>query len=163
MGKTSILFRLTDERFLTTVRRPPDRRCSPPTAASELKGFPLTSHNQPDPTIGVEFGSKLLRVTPPSAPTSQASSTDAAPSSSRPPATAGEDDEEAKWIKLQCWDVAGSPSFRAVTRSYYRGAAGALLVYDVTRRDTFEQSASSKTTPRRHVLRVVTWSAEGPG
>lgn len=41
-------------------------------------------------------------------------------------------------IKLQIWDTAGSESFRSVTRSYYRGCAGALLVYDITRRDTFQ-------------------------
>ncbi|KZV78493.1 ras-domain-containing protein [Exidia glandulosa HHB12029] len=42
-----------------------------------------------------------------------------------------------KRIKLQLWDTAGQERFRSVTRSYYRGAAGALLVYDITNRDTF--------------------------
>jgi len=46
-------------------------------------------------------------------------------------------DVNQKKIKLQVWDTAGQERFRAVTRSYYRGAAGALLVYDITRRVTY--------------------------
>lgn len=45
---------------------------------------------------------------------------------------------KASAVKLQIWDSAGQERFRSVTRSYYRGAAGALLVYDVTKRSTFE-------------------------
>jgi len=40
-------------------------------------------------------------------------------------------------IKLQIWDTAGQERYRAVTRSYYRGAVGALILYDVTSRDSY--------------------------
>ncbi|GFS60683.1 ras-related protein Rab-4B, partial [Nephila pilipes] len=42
-----------------------------------------------------------------------------------------------KSVKLQIWDTAGQERFRSVTRSYYRGAAGALLVYDITSRESY--------------------------
>lgn len=58
-------------------------------------------------TIGVEFGSKTVEV------------------------------GEGQSVKLQIWDTAGQERFRSVTRSYYRGAAGALLVYDITSRETY--------------------------
>ncbi|RVD86845.1 uncharacterized protein DFL_005100 [Arthrobotrys flagrans] len=61
-------------------------------------------------TIGVEFSSKIIKVGTGS---------------------------RRKRIKLQLWDTAGQERFRSVTRSYYRGAAGALLIYDITRRHTF--------------------------
>jgi len=55
-----------------------------------------------------------------------------------------------KQIKLQIWDTAGQESFRSITRSYYRGAAGALLVYDITRRDSFNHLASWLEDARKH-------------
>ncbi|KAL4869643.1 hypothetical protein BDV12DRAFT_73829 [Aspergillus spectabilis] len=40
-------------------------------------------------------------------------------------------------IKLQLWDTAGTERFRSVSRSYYRGAAGAILIYDVASHASF--------------------------
>lgn len=64
-------------------------------------------------TIGVEFASKIIRV--------------------------GDSGSQGrKRVKLQLWDTAGTERFRSVSRSYYRGAAGAILCYDVGSRDGFE-------------------------
>ncbi|KAJ3349765.1 heme peroxidase [Entophlyctis luteolus] len=44
---------------------------------------------------------------------------------------------EGKTVKLQIWDTAGQERFRTITSSYYRGAHGIIVVYDVTDQDTF--------------------------
>ncbi|BGP13080.1 hypothetical protein JCM10213_000915 [Rhodosporidiobolus nylandii] len=82
-GKSSLLVRLTDDRFL--------------------------QHSEP--TIGVEFGSRIVEL--------------------------NEGKDAGKKIKLQIWDTAGQENFRAITRSYYRGANGALLVFSLTSHQSF--------------------------
>ncbi|CAO3624598.1 unnamed protein product [Cunninghamella blakesleeana] len=57
---------------------------------------------------------------------------------------------DGKQIKLQIWDTAGQESFRSITQSYYRGAAGALLVYDISRRESFEHISTWLADVRRH-------------
>lgn len=42
-----------------------------------------------------------------------------------------------KRIKIQIWDTAGEETFKSITRTYYKGADGVLLIYDITRRETF--------------------------
>ncbi|KAF7840115.1 ras-related protein RABC1-like [Senna tora] len=44
---------------------------------------------------------------------------------------------DGKNLKLAIWDTAGQERFRTLTSSYYRGAQGIIMVYDVTRRETF--------------------------
>ena len=63
-------------------------------------------------TVGVEFGAKTIEI------------------------------EDGNKVKLQIWDTAGQESFKSITRSYYRAAAVALLVYDITSRDSFESIGS---------------------
>jgi small GTP-binding protein len=45
---------------------------------------------------------------------------------------------EGKTIKAQIWDTAGQERYRAITSAYYRGAVGALLVYDIHKHVTFQ-------------------------
>ena len=58
-------------------------------------------------TIGVEFGTKVIDI------------------------------DNGVNVKLQVWDTAGQDAFKSITRSYYRNAAGALVVYDITNRNSF--------------------------
>ncbi|KAF2091231.1 ras-domain-containing protein [Saccharata proteae CBS 121410] len=82
-------------------------------------------------TIGVEFASKIVKV-----------GTGA----------------RRKRIKLQLWDTAGTERFRSVSRSYYRGAAGAILVYDISSHaslaalPTFLHDARTLASPHLTVL-----------
>lgn len=59
-------------------------------------------------TIGVEFSTKIVKT------------------------------KDGKVIKAQIWDTAGQERYRAITTAYYRGAVGALMIYDITNHQTFD-------------------------
>ncbi|MCK5263966.1 MAG: GTP-binding protein, partial [Candidatus Thorarchaeota archaeon] len=65
-------------------------------------------------TIGSQFAVKLTHISPP-------------------------ESEYSTGIKIQAWDVAGQARFKAVRKMYYSGAAGVILVFDVTRRRSFTE------------------------
>ena len=47
-------------------------------------------------------------------------------------------DIEGKSVKAQIWDTAGQERYKSITTTYYKGAKGALIVYDITRKETFD-------------------------
>lgn len=47
-------------------------------------------------------------------------------------------DLDGKTVKLQIWDTAGQERFRTITSSYYRGAHGIIIVYDISDRESFD-------------------------
>jgi Ras-related protein Rab-11A len=67
-------------------------------------------------------------------------------------------DVKGETVSFQVWDTAGQEKFRAITNSYYRGAHGVIIVYDVTHHKSFdnvtrwlrdvESFASSETPPK---------------
>merc|ERR1711906_51853 len=57
---------------------------------------------------------------------------------------------DGKRIKMQIWYTAGQERFRTITTSYFRGAQGILLVYDVTDRRSFESIRNWITQIQQH-------------
>ncbi|KAI5286488.1 hypothetical protein KEM54_006754 [Ascosphaera aggregata] len=58
--------------------------------------------------------------------------------------------QNQKHMKLSLWDTAGQETYKSITRSYFRGASGALLVFDITRPATFK-SVTQWLQDLRHI------------
>ncbi|KAJ5584105.1 uncharacterized protein N7459_003905 [Penicillium hispanicum] len=108
-----------------------------------------------DVTIGVEFGSRIVPVGPPASldlrldglPQSSSDPLNDKPpeepmASGLPtPPQKPQESPSQKRMKLSLWDTAGQETYKSITRSYFRGASGALLVFDISRRSTFVSCA----------------------
>jgi len=101
-----------------------------------------------DVTIGVEFGSRIVSVGPPASlelginnPISPVNRK-VGDGKGVDPKGKGGDKVQQKHMKLSLWDTAGQETYKSITRSYFRGASGALLVFDITRRSTFLSATS---------------------
>jgi small GTP-binding protein len=66
-----------------------------------------------------------------------------------------------KRIKLQIWDTAGQDRYRTVSRSYYRGALGAIVVYDITSRESFNNLPRWIQDAREQASKEVTIAVVG--
>src|SRR6201994_226520 len=93
--------------------------------------------NHHDVTIGVEFGSRIVPVGPPASLSLNVNN----PTANIPPPSKQAASKQ-KHMKLSLWDTAGQETYKSITRSYFRGASGALLVFDITRRSTFESATA---------------------
>ena len=65
-----------------------------------------------------------------------------------------------KKVKLQIWDTAGQERYRSISKSYFRNAVGALLVYDITNEDSFTElvdwlnDLQSLCSPNAYILLI---------
>jgi len=91
-------------------------------------------------TIGVEFATRTVSIEGKPSRSAIPPTPTAAPART-PTRTRGQVSIEGKTIKAQIWDTAGQERYRAITSAYYRGAVGALLVYDITKEASFENVA----------------------
>lgn len=65
---------------------------------------------------------------------------------------------DANVIRLQLWDTAGQEKFQSITQGFYRNAAGVFLIYDITRKESFDEipvPLSIPTTPITEVAQRV--------
>ena len=62
---------------------------------------------------------------------------------------------DKKLVKMQIWDTAGQERFRNVISSYFKGAHGILLIYDITSRDSFKELENWLGEVERHASSQV--------
>ena len=64
--------------------------------------------------------------------------------------------DDSRMVKIQIWDTAGQDRFRSITKNYYKGANGIILIYDITNRKTFENVSNWISQIKEEVSEKVT-------
>ncbi|KAL5611947.1 hypothetical protein BROUX41_000486 [Berkeleyomyces rouxiae] len=140
-GKSSLTIRLCEGRFsahhdvtigvefgsrIVPVGPPHSETCAPAPPAKDSKKTSLPTSSTSHSTKTTPAPSSATGL--PAPPLKPKCSTKA---TTEPPLP-------QKHMKLSLWDTAGQETYKSVTRSYFRGASGALLVFDLTRKQTFD-------------------------
>uniref|UniRef100_A0A6G1S4L9 Ras-related protein Rab-39A n=1 Tax=Aceria tosichella TaxID=561515 RepID=A0A6G1S4L9_9ACAR len=136
--------------------------------SSLLKTFSEGTFGEMEPTVGVDFFSKIIEIRPKCHRSStnqhrnhrNHSHNDNRPNHINQPQRVSSLDntlngrskiDEAIIVKLQIWDTAGQERFKSIVTSYYRNSVGIVLVYDVTNRESYEHLINWFKEACRHV------------
>lgn len=112
--------------------------------SSLLKTFSDGTFGEMEPTVGVDFFSKIIAIKP--------KQNNLAHNSHMRSSLAGNNKlDDNIIVKLQIWDTAGQERFKSIVTSYYRNSVGIVLVYDVTNRESYDHLIDWFTEARRHV------------
>lgn len=144
-GKSSLTIRLCEGRFVThhdvTIGvefgsrivpvGPPHSRAYLPAATTTTQPAAATASSATTP--GTSTPTSLNSSGAPVPSTISAATLDGG----LPDPPRAKPAEPQKHMKLSLWDTAGQETYKSVTRSYFRGASGALLVFDLSRKQTF--------------------------
>jgi small GTP-binding protein len=131
--------------------------------SSLLKTFSEGTFGEMEPTVGVDFFSKIIEIRPgrqkiyanQHGGRNHSQASDRNHHSRRHPSLNDthrtQSMDETIIVKLQIWDTAGQERFKSIVTSYYRNSVGIVLVYDVTNRESYEHLTNWFREARRHV------------
>lgn len=142
-GKSSLTIRLCEGRFVAhhdvTIGVEFGSRIVPvgPPHTPVSSIIPTTSPEPSTSTLSSPDQKQNPQSPPPSSPSSSKPTGLPAPPISKSLSHKSSPPENQHYMKLSLWDTAGQETYKSVTRSYFRGASGALLVFDLSRRSTF--------------------------
>ena len=127
--------------------------------SSLLKTFYEGTFADSEPTVGVDFFSKIIQIKPKNnhhqAHSHQVNNHNRQHNhhhkTNHDSLSIADKTDDTIIVKLQLWDTAGQERFRSILTSYYRNSVGIILVYDVTNKESYDHLIDWFTEARRHV------------